>query len=167
MTLRFIPVLSWTLFSSSQNLPLLFGKTLFTDVADYSTATRQLVDCTCWSQTEHVKNLSRWASLTVNIPVQRPRNETNSRRMRLGCGSTPCLLVSNPLASAAHSEGECTGHFGARITNCSCGDGYQGQQHTVGQTLVSPRCIDQAKDFVERKNTTAAVLFIIKCKKSN
>lgn len=57
------------------------------------------------------------------------------KQVALECGMAPCLLVSNPLASA-HSEGEWTGHFGARITNCPCGDGYQGQQHRSNTSIT-------------------------------
>lgn len=40
------------------------------------------------------------------------------------------------------------------------------KNNSISQTLVSPRCLDQAKNFGEWL-PTAAVLVIIKCEKSN
>lgn len=72
---------------------------------------------------------------------------------------SPRLIVSNARASA-HSEGEWTGHIGARITNCPCGYSYQGQQHRSDTGLHC--CIEQAKNLVNR---CCYILFIIWSKK--
>lgn len=72
-----------------------------------------------------------------------------AERLRLRRASLPpCLL--KPFASA-HSEGEWTGRFGARITNCPGGDGCHGQQRTVDKTRGLLRCIDQTKYLVKSK----------------